>query len=83
MPCAQKIFLPFLEQHFPQLAPQYRAQFEKSPYLDRGYKDRLRERIAKIRDQFGLDSGPTEYRPELWHEEEQGSLFPMENEAVL
>jgi DNA repair photolyase len=83
MPCAQKVFLPFLEKHFPQLAAHYRAQFEKSPYLDRGYKDRLRERIAKIRDQFGLDAGPTDYRPELWQEEEQGSLFPLENEAVL
>jgi DNA repair photolyase len=79
MPCAQKVFLPFLEQHFPKLAPYYREQFEKSPYLDRGYKERLRARIAKIRDQFGLDSGPAGYRPELWpQEDEQPSLFPLQ-----
>jgi DNA repair photolyase len=77
MPCAQKVFFPFLDQHFPKLAPHYRAQFEKSPYLDRGYKERLRERVARVRDQYGLDSGPTDYRPELW-QEEQPTLFPLE-----
>jgi DNA repair photolyase len=77
MPCAQKVFFPFLDEHFPKLAPHYRAQFEKSPYLDRGYKDRLRERVARVRDRYGLDSGPTDYRPELW-EEEQPTLFPLQ-----
>jgi DNA repair photolyase len=82
MPCAQKVFFPFLERHFPRLAPHYRAHFEKSPYLDRGYKDRLRERIARIRDRYGLDAGPADYRPELWQEEEQPTLFPLENEET-
>jgi DNA repair photolyase len=77
MPCAQKVFFPFLDQEFPRLAPHYRTQFEKNPYLDRGYKDRLRERIARIRDRFGLDSIPAEYRPELWQEDEQPTLFPL------
>jgi DNA repair photolyase len=77
MPCAQKVFFPFLDENFPKLAPHYRAQFEKSPYLDRGYKDRLRERVARVRDLYGLDSGPTDYRPELW-EEEQPTLFPLQ-----
>jgi DNA repair photolyase len=76
MPCAQKVFFPFLDEHFPKLAPHYRAQFEKSPYLDRGYKDRLRERVARVRDRYGLDSGPSDYRPEFW-EEEQPALFPL------
>jgi DNA repair photolyase len=78
MPCAQKVFLPFLEQHFPRLEPHYRAQFEKSPYLERDYKEKLGARITRIRDQFGLSAGPTEYRPELWQEEEQPSLFPLQ-----
>src|SRR5579864_8901864 len=33
MPSAQKVFLPFLEEHFPALAPHYRAQYQKSAYL--------------------------------------------------
>ena len=81
MPCAQKVFLPFLEEHFPKLAPHYRSQFEKSPYLGRDYKEQLRARIEKIRDRYGLTSSPTEYRPELWQDEEQPTLFPLHNEG--
>jgi DNA repair photolyase len=75
MPSAQKVFLPFLDEHFPQLAPVYRAMYEKSAYLGRDYKDKLRERVRRIRDLYGLVSGPIDYRPELWAGEEQGELF--------
>ena len=76
MPSAQKVFLPFLEKEFPELAPRYRECFEKSAYLGRAYKDALAERVRRIRDRYGLASGPIEYRPELWAGEEQGELFP-------
>jgi len=78
MPSAQKVFLPFLEEHFPALAPAYRAQFEKSAYLGAGYKEALRARVRAVRDRYGLDSGPMEYRPELWEGEEQATLFPLQ-----
>jgi DNA repair photolyase len=77
MPCAQKVFFPFVDEHFPKLAPHYRAQFAKNAYLDRGYKDRLRERVMRIRERYGFDSGPKDYRPELWQEDEQPTLFPL------
>jgi len=75
MPCARKVFFPFLEKHFPDLAPRYREQYEKSAYLGKDYKDMLRARIQRIRDRYGLVSGHIEYRPELWQEEEQMALF--------
>lgn len=78
MPCAQKVFFPFLDEHFPALAPHYRQQYEKSPYLGKRYKDTLRTRVQKIRDRYGLNSGPIDYRPELWEGEEQGTLFPLQ-----
>ncbi len=78
MPCAQKVFFPFLEQHFPELAPRYREQYEKNAYLGPGYKELLRERIQRIRDRYGLDSRHAEYQPELWQGEEQASLFPLQ-----
>jgi DNA repair photolyase len=78
MPSAQKVFFPFLEEHFPKLAPHYREQYQKSAFLGAGYKQMLRARIQKIRDRYGLDSGPSEYRPELWDGEEQGTLFPLQ-----
>ena len=78
MPCAQKVFLPFLEQHFPKLAPHYREQYEKSPYVGRDYKEMLSARVQTIRDRYGLASGPIDYRPELWEGEEQATLFPSQ-----
>jgi DNA repair photolyase len=78
MPSAQKVFFPFLDQHFPKLAPHYREQFSKNAYLGRGYKDMLRARIEKIRARYGLNNGPSQQQPELWQGEEQRSLFPLE-----
>src|SRR5580704_12102321 len=36
-PCAQKVFFPFLEEHFPQLVRRYRERFEKNAYLKGHY----------------------------------------------
>lgn len=78
MPCAQKVFFPFLDEHFPALAPHYRAQYRNSAYLGNGYKEMLRARMRKVRERYGLESAPVEYRPELWEGEEQGTLFPLQ-----
>jgi len=78
MPCAQKVFLPFLEQHFPKLAPYYREQYEKSPFLGKSYKEVLRARIEKIRARYGFRTGVVDYRPELWEGDEQLALFPLQ-----
>jgi DNA repair photolyase len=74
MPSALQVFLPFLERHFPELAPRYREQFAQSAYLPRAYKDALQVRLQKIRERYGLDAGTLDYKPELWVEE-QGVLF--------
>jgi hypothetical protein len=34
--------------------------------------------VAKIRERYGLEAGPIEYRPELWEGEEQGEPFPLQ-----
>jgi DNA repair photolyase len=57
MPSAQKVFLPFLEEHFPKLVQPYRETYEKSAYLGREYKDGLRDLVKKIRDRYGRVSG--------------------------
>jgi DNA repair photolyase len=82
MPCAQKVFFPFLEQHFPKLVPLYRDHYEKSAYLGPRYKEMLRERIGRIRDRYGLDARYMEYQPAAWQGEEQGSLFEKQELEV-
>jgi len=77
-PAARKIFLPFLEEHFPKLAPHYRELFATSAYLGKPYQEALRTRVEKIRERYGLAGGPIDYRPEIWCEAEQAELFPLE-----
>ncbi len=77
MPSAQKVFLPFLEREFPRLVGRYRETFARSAYLGREYKEILRDRVRRVRDRYGLLSGPVEYRPEVWVEE-QGELFALQ-----
>ena len=74
MPSAQKVFFPFLEKERPELAVRYRQWYEQSPYLGSAYKKTLAERVRRVRDRYGLVSGPVEYKPEVWVEE-QGELF--------
>jgi len=74
MPSAQQIFIPFLEREFPDLVERYQELFSKSAYLSREYKDDLARIVERIRTRHDLASGPIEYKPEVWVEE-QGDLF--------
>jgi DNA repair photolyase len=77
MPSAQAVFLPFLEENFPELMERYQKTFESSAYLDKAYKDELAAKVRRIRDRYGLVTGPMEYRPEIWVQEEQPTLFEL------
>jgi DNA repair photolyase len=74
---SQKVFLPFIDREFPHLAARYREIFEKSIHLSRRYKEALSDKIHRIRERHRLTGSYIEYRPELWAEDEQLSLFPL------
>jgi DNA repair photolyase len=74
---SQQVFLPFVDREFPHLAQRYRETFEKGIHLSRRYKEALAEKVHRIRLRHSLTSGSMDYRPELWAEEEQLSLFPL------
>jgi len=78
MPSAQKVFFPFLRERFPHLAQRYQERYKKSPYLRGEYTEELRTRVRRIRERYGLASAPVEYRPEMWEDERQGELFPLD-----
>jgi len=78
MPCAQKIFFPFLDEHLPKQAVPYRQLYASGAYLGPDYKARLAGRVARIRERYGLAAAAVEYCPELWEGEEQGALFPLQ-----
>lgn len=80
-PCAQTVFFPFLEQHFPHLAPRYRRMFSQSAYLRGSYLENVRRRLARIRARHGLAAAPAEYVPEAGEGDRQGELFDPKGEA--
>jgi len=58
MPCSRRVFFPFVEQHFPHLLRRYRERYETTAYLKGPYRETIRDRIAAIRDRYGLKSSP-------------------------
>jgi DNA repair photolyase len=74
MPCSRRVFFPFVEKHFPHLLRRYRERYENAAYLKGPYRDTIRERIAAIRDKYGLKSSPP-HRDFTAMEQAQGWLF--------
>jgi DNA repair photolyase len=76
MPCSRKVFFPFVAKHFPHLLRRYQEKYERDAYLKGPYREMIRERIAAIRDKYGLNPGPLRRQPAA-ERSAQGSLFPL------
>jgi len=77
-PCARAVFFPFLETHFPDLLPQYRALFRDRAFLRGEHAQRAKDRVARVCARHGLADAPVGYIPELWPSEpRQGELFEI------
>ncbi len=75
MPCSRKVFFPFVEKNFPHLLRRYREKYESQAYLKGPYREIIRERIAAIRDRYGLNSSPPRREIAAWSDDRQGLLF--------
>jgi DNA repair photolyase len=66
MPCSRRVFFPFVERRFPHLLRRYQERYENAAYIKGPYRDMIRDRIAVIRDRYGLASSPPhrEWEPE-------------------
>jgi DNA repair photolyase len=53
-PCSAAVFLPFLEQHFPQLVENYRALYHERSFLPSSYGKRIAQLIATFRQKYGI-----------------------------
>jgi DNA repair photolyase len=74
-PCAYQVFLPFLEERFPQLARKYRERYQRVAYLRGSYPEMIQERVKHIRKLHGLDRKTEHHEPELWPHDPQLHLF--------
>jgi len=57
-PCSAAVFLPFLEQHFPHLAENYRQRYTDRAFLPPSYGKRLSQLIARLREKYKLTRAP-------------------------
>jgi DNA repair photolyase len=76
-PCAREVFLPFLEERFPLLVRRYRERFGRAAYLRGDYPERMKERVARIRQRYGFDRIAGQSEPELWPRDPQLTLFEV------
>ena len=53
-PCSAAVFLPFLEEHFPDLVQLYRARYADRAFLPKGYGQRLSQLMAGLRRKHGI-----------------------------
>ena len=74
-PCAQKAFLPFLEQNLPHLVGRYRDHYGRGAFLRGHYPEMIAKRMQDVRVKYGLTERPGDYAPELWQGDSQLTLF--------
>jgi len=53
-PCSANVFLPFLEQEFPQLVESYRKRYEGHAFVSKAYRERLSAMMAALRKKHGM-----------------------------
>ncbi|HYL64771.1 MAG TPA: radical SAM protein [Candidatus Methylomirabilis sp.] len=58
MPSSAKQFFPFVREKFPRLAKQYEQWYAKNGYAPEGYRKKMSDRIARIKEKFGFNARP-------------------------
>jgi DNA repair photolyase len=53
-PCSAAVFLPFVEQHFPQLVESYRQRYQDRSFLTPSYGKRIAQLVARLREKYGI-----------------------------
>ena len=90
-PCSATIFLPFLEQNFPELVADYRRRYQGRAFVSSAYRKQSSELMSHLRKKYGFASRSHRKRNEAaptfggsrlapgseTRSESQMSLFPV------
>ena len=70
-PCSAAVFLPFLEENFPELVELYRTRYADRAFLPKGYGQRLSQLMADLRQKYGIgkQQGGNRHRMQAWNEQ--------------
>ena len=53
-PCSAKVFMPFLQEHFPHLVPLYRARYGDRAFLPSDYQKRIAALMSELCRKHGI-----------------------------
>ncbi len=62
-PTAQRVFYPFLAEHFPEHLARYRRSFRDGAFLSGSYPEKMRDLVRDIRHQVGLAAREIDTEP--------------------
>ena len=76
-PCAAAVFMPFLEQEFPDLAKSYQQRYQQNAFLPKAYANRLSQLMQRLRAKYGIRNSYERYqtRPPKPQKTAQLALF--------
>lgn len=78
MPSAQKVYFPFIAEHFPQLMKRYERSYAAGAYLKGVYPERIKDLVNTVRQRVGIggrDLKPMNYFQRPASPEPQMALF--------
>ena len=53
-PCSAAVFLPFIEQQFPELVASYRQRYQDRSFLSPSYGKRIAQLVVSLREKYGI-----------------------------
>ena len=74
-PCSAAVFMPFLEENFPELVTLYSARYAERAFLPKGYGERLSHLMAALRQKYGIENKHARAGRRVHTEGEQMDLF--------
>lgn len=57
-PCSAAVFLPFIEEHFPQLTDNYRARYKDRSFLPSSYGKRIAVLMSHLKQKYKIGGDP-------------------------
>lgn len=76
-PCSEKVFMPFLAEHFPALVASYKQRYAKNAFLPAAYKKQMSTLVKKLKSKYGIAEmrSVSSATPPQTRQEQQLSLF--------
>jgi DNA repair photolyase len=53
-PCSAAVFLPFLQQEFPQLVESYRQRYQDRAFVPESYRKRISQLVSRLREKHSI-----------------------------